>query len=169
MKLYGNFRVWKKRSLPIMTGCFRAFCPRPGADVFGRCARQKVNIKATTVPSHIFCDTCSPGIEKQNPLVHNQDKNSGTVRIFCCKKPITRRKIVRTKRAFSMHTGRLLSLGPWASLVPQATVLLDLVEGEPLWLAWLWRERPRGVGKVREEEWNSLQLPPLHLPLQYQW
>ena len=43
MRLYGNFLVWKQQSLLIATGRFGTFCPRPRADVFGRCARQRVN------------------------------------------------------------------------------------------------------------------------------
>ena len=34
-----NFLVWKQWSLLIATGRFGTFCPRPRADVFGRCVR----------------------------------------------------------------------------------------------------------------------------------
>ena len=41
-KLRKSRTVWKYRSLPIATGRFGTFCPRPHANVFGCCALQRV-------------------------------------------------------------------------------------------------------------------------------
>ena len=44
-RLYGNFLVWKQRSLPIATRHFGTFCARPCTDIFGHCAWQRVKKK----------------------------------------------------------------------------------------------------------------------------
>ena len=48
MRLYVNFRVWEWRSLPIATSHFGMSCLQPHADVFGHCARQRVNITSSS-------------------------------------------------------------------------------------------------------------------------